>query len=95
MKTRIVGMLLAAIVLTGSAGAKEVARELPYAAGNPNGGLPLWNPGDKFVAVSGGSCSGSSFAAQHRARHARPAPGAVALAPLSRTVPRRALEPPT
>jgi len=50
-------MLLAAIVLSGTAVAKEAARELPYAAGNPNGGLPLWNPGEKFVAVSGGSCS--------------------------------------
>ena len=59
MKTRLFGILLTAIVLSASAGAKEVARELPYAAGNPNGGLPLWNPGDRFVAVSGGSCSGS------------------------------------
>lgn len=59
MKTRILGILLVAVVLSNPLGAKEVARELPYAAGNPNGGLPLWNPGDKFVAVSGGSCSGS------------------------------------
>lgn len=59
MKTRILGALLAAVVFSASAIAKEEARELPYAAGNPNGGVPLWNPGDKFVAVSGGACSGS------------------------------------
>jgi hypothetical protein len=57
--TAIVAMLAAAIVLASSAVAKETARELPYAAGNPSGGVPLWNPGDKFVAVSGGACSGS------------------------------------
>jgi hypothetical protein len=61
MKTRILGTVLAAIVLAspGAAVAKEQYRELPYAAGNPAGGVPLWNPGDKFVAVSGGACSGS------------------------------------
>jgi hypothetical protein len=59
MKTRIVGMLLAAVVLSGVAAAKEAARELPYAAGNPSGGVPLWNPGDRFVGVIGGACSGS------------------------------------
>jgi hypothetical protein len=59
MKTRILGALLAAVVFSASAIAKEEARELPYAAGNPNGGVPLWNPGEKFVAVSGGACSGS------------------------------------
>jgi hypothetical protein len=59
MKNRIFLWMLAAVVLSGSAVAKEAARELPYAAGNPNGGLPLWNPGDKFVGVSGGACSGS------------------------------------
>ena len=31
----------------------------PYAAGSPFGGIPLWNPGDKFVAVAGGGCSGT------------------------------------
>jgi hypothetical protein len=61
MKTRILGAVLAAIVLasSGSAIAKEQYRELPYAAGNPAGGVPVWNPGDQFVAVSGGACSGS------------------------------------
>ncbi len=31
----------------------------PYAAGSPSGGIPLWNPGDQFVAVASGTCSGS------------------------------------
>ncbi len=31
----------------------------PYAAGAPYGGIPLWNPGDKFIGVSGGTCSGT------------------------------------
>lgn len=52
-------MLLAALVLSTAADAKEAARELPYAAGNPSGGVPLWNPGDKFVGVIGGACAGS------------------------------------
>ena len=59
MKTRIMSALLAALALSGPGITKEAARELPYAAGNPNGGLPLWNPGDKFVGVSGGACAGS------------------------------------
>jgi hypothetical protein len=31
----------------------------PYAAGAPFGGLPIWEPGDRFVAISGGQCSGT------------------------------------
>lgn len=31
----------------------------PYAAGSPSGGIPLWNPGEKFVAIAGGACSGT------------------------------------
>ena len=31
----------------------------PYAAGSPSGGIPLWNPGEKWVAVAGGACSGT------------------------------------
>lgn len=58
MKTRLVCAVLAA-VLSVSTFAAEKARELPYAAGNPSGGVPLWNPGDHFVAVSGGSCPGT------------------------------------
>jgi hypothetical protein len=58
MKT-LLKTVLAAVVLSSPVMAKETARELPYAAGNPSGGVPLWNPGDKFVAVSGGACAGS------------------------------------
>ncbi len=59
MKTRIIGMLLAAMALSAGAVAKDEARELPYAAGNPKGGVPLWSPGDKFVGVRVRACSGS------------------------------------
>lgn len=61
MKARNLGAFLAAAVLASSLAfaAKEQYRELPYAAGNPAGGVPVWNPGDQFVAVSGGSCAGS------------------------------------
>src|SRR5262245_2154990 len=31
----------------------------PYAAGSPSGGIPQWSPGDKFVAIAGGSCAGT------------------------------------
>jgi hypothetical protein len=30
-----------------------------YAAGSPSGGIPLWNPGEKFVAIASGSCAGN------------------------------------
>jgi Domain of unknown function (DUF6438) len=49
---------LAALLLTTSAFA-EKPQVRPYAAGSPSGGVPLWNPGDKFVAIAGGSCSGT------------------------------------
>ena len=28
-------------------------------AGSPSGGIPLWNPGEKWVAIAGGACSGT------------------------------------
>ncbi len=31
----------------------------PYAAGSLSGGIPLWNPGEKFVAIAGGACQGT------------------------------------
>src|SRR5262252_3323223 len=37
----------------------EKSQVRPYAAGSPSGGVPQWNPGDKFVAVAGGACSGT------------------------------------
>ena len=37
----------------------EKPKVKPYAAGAPYGGIPLWNPGEKFIGVSGGTCSGT------------------------------------
>jgi hypothetical protein len=49
---------LAATLLCGPAAA-EKPQVRPYAAGSPSGGIPLWNPGDKFVAIAGGACAGT------------------------------------
>ena len=49
---------LAAMLLTLPALA-EKPQLRPYAAGSPSGGIPLWNPGEKFVAIAGGACSGN------------------------------------
>lgn len=50
--------LLAALLLSLPALAeKPVVR--PYAAGSPAGGIPVWNPGEKFVGVAGGACAGT------------------------------------
>jgi len=58
MKTKMFAIALAALVLSVPVMAeKPVVR--PYAAGSLSGGIPLWNPGDKFVAVAGGACSGT------------------------------------
>ena len=58
MKPGIVIAALAALMLAGTASADK-PEEKPYAAGAPFGGIPLWEPGDKFVGISGGSCSGT------------------------------------
>lgn len=58
MKILLVVAALAVAVLSVPASA-EKPQDKPYAAGSPYGGIPLWNPGDKFVAVSGGGCSGT------------------------------------
>jgi len=58
MKTLLVAAAMTAALLAFPALA-EKPQDKPYAAGSPFGGIPLWNPGDKFVAVAGGSCSGS------------------------------------
>ena len=50
-------VLLAALLSVPAFAEKPQTR--PYAAGSPSGGIPLWNPGEKFVAVAGGSCSGT------------------------------------
>jgi hypothetical protein len=42
----------------GTAQAEEPAVK-PYAAAAPYGGIPLWNPGEKFVGVSGSACRGT------------------------------------
>jgi hypothetical protein len=52
----------AALALAGCMTAAGVDQELmdrPYAAGAPSGGVPVWNPGDKFVGVAGGACRGT------------------------------------
>jgi hypothetical protein len=58
MKMRHVPILLLAALLALPAAA-EKPQVRPYAAGSPSGGIPQWNPGDKFVAIAGGSCSGN------------------------------------
>jgi hypothetical protein len=58
MKTHLIAVVLALTALAAPAFA-EKPRDLPYAAGAPYGGIPPWQPGDKFVAVAGGSCSGT------------------------------------
>jgi hypothetical protein len=52
-----VSALLAAGIAVPAAAEKPQVR--PYAAGSLSGGIPLWNPGDKFVAIAGGQCSGT------------------------------------
>ena len=49
---------MAALMFTGPVLA-EKPQIKPYAAGAPYGGIPPWNPGDKFVGISGGSCNGT------------------------------------
>jgi hypothetical protein len=58
MRTGLVVFALATLAFTGLALA-EKPKLKPYAAGAPYGGIPLWNPGDKFIGVSGGACSGT------------------------------------
>ena len=58
MKTGFVVFALATLAFTGLALA-EKPKVKPYAAGAPYGGVPLWNPGEKFIGVSGGACSGT------------------------------------
>jgi hypothetical protein len=58
MKTLLYAAALTAILLAVPAAA-EKPQVKPYAAGSPSGGIPLWNPGEKFVAIAGGSCNGT------------------------------------
>jgi len=58
MKTGLIVFALATLAFASVALAdKPVVK--PYAAGAPYGGIPLWNPGEKFIGVSGGTCSGN------------------------------------
>src|SRR3954465_13836174 len=62
MKLPKTSMILAAVmtaILVALPAMAEKPQDKPYAAGSPFGGIPLWNPGDKFVAVAGGGCSSS------------------------------------
>src|SRR5262245_24760934 len=52
-----VAFLAAALLAVPALAEKPEVR--PYAAGSPSGGIPLWNPGEKFVAIAGGACAGT------------------------------------
>jgi hypothetical protein len=58
MRTKLWAVALAAMMFTGISLADK-PQDKPYAAGSPFGGLPLWEPGDKFIGISGGSCNGT------------------------------------
>ena len=58
MKKLIAIVAVAALSFAGAAFADKPETK-PYAAGAPFGGLPIWEPGDNFVAISGGQCSGT------------------------------------
>jgi hypothetical protein len=53
----VAAVLAAALIAAPAAAEKPQVR--PYAAGSPSGGIPLWKPGEKFVAIASGTCSGS------------------------------------
>jgi len=58
MKNGLVVFALATLAFASLAQA-EKPQVKPYAAGAPFGGIPVWSPGEKFVAVSGGTCNGN------------------------------------
>ncbi|MEO8017045.1 MAG: DUF6438 domain-containing protein [Pseudomonadota bacterium] len=58
MRTGLVVFALATLAFASFAQA-EKPKVLPYAAGAPYGGIPLWHPGDKFIGVAGGTCNGT------------------------------------
>jgi len=53
-----VALLLTSLLFTGVALADKPENK-PYAAAAPYGGIPLWEPGDKFIGISGGACAGT------------------------------------
>jgi hypothetical protein len=58
MKIAKSAVAMAAVLIAATASA-EKSQVRPYAAGSPAGGVPQWNPGDKFVAIAGGACAGT------------------------------------
>ena len=58
MRTKVIAFTLAVLAIAGAALAEKPVVK-PYAAGAPYGGIPLWNPGEQFIGVSGGTCSGN------------------------------------
>ncbi|HEU4780715.1 MAG TPA: DUF6438 domain-containing protein, partial [Steroidobacteraceae bacterium] len=58
MRAGLVVFALATVAFAGLAQAEKPTVK-PYAAGAPYGGIPLWNPGEKFIGLSGGSCNGT------------------------------------
>ena len=69
----VAAVLVASLVALPASAEKPQLR--PYAAGSPSGGIPLWNPGEKWVAIAGGACSGSKEAGQRRKPPYVPAAG--------------------
>jgi Domain of unknown function (DUF6438) len=58
MKRAFALLALAALAFPGLALAEKPVLK-PYAAGAPYGGIPIWSPGETFIAVSSGTCSGN------------------------------------
>lgn len=59
MKNRIAILIIALAATCAVPAFAEKPQVRPYAAGSLSGGIPLWNPGEKFVAIAGGQCSGT------------------------------------
>jgi hypothetical protein len=57
-RSRLLAAASSVLLFAGVALAEKPV-EKPYAAGSPFGGIPLWEPGDQFVGISGGSCNGT------------------------------------
>jgi hypothetical protein len=58
MRNTLVTLVFATLAFTSFAWAEEPTVK-PYAAAAPHGGIPPWNPGEKFIGVSGGACRGT------------------------------------
>ena len=58
MKKILAVVALAALAFSGVALAEKPVLK-PYAGAAPYGGIPIWNPGEKFVGISGSSCNGT------------------------------------